>query len=226
MYQLLLDETIKDYYFYESEENIDALETYCECIENNKDCSLLEEHIFETLEIYLEQVYPIFEVVVNFKSDPKKKREEEERIKRQIKGEERVFNVKKKGLIGKLRGKLGVSSLRQEVVDSVHRVKNKFKKKLKKQGIKVRKQFKTTDLGKKITKAVSAGVHASVKKIRQETRKRDQLRKKWEKDKLSKSPNESKSRRAYFQSKHRLDMLRRKKLPRKALHTFNRRRKR
>lgn len=199
MHNLLLEEAIKDFYFYEPQENIDALEDYCTCIEHGNECASLEEHIFERLEIYLEQVYPIFEDVINLET----RKAEKEKKKRAAE-----FDRKTKGpILGRLRGALGVSSLRQGIKDAVHSVKNKLKKKAKDHVKKAKEEFKKTDSGEKIRKAIGAGIVKAKNRIKKEREKLKALKNDWDNIKDSSSERYKQAERRYNRSRDRLKRL-------------------
>lgn len=205
MYKLLLEEAIKDYYFYEPQENINALEDYCTCIEHGKDCASLEEHIFERLEIYLEQVYPIFETLIDLDGLSKRLKEGDTKYDEDEKRKKTAeFDRKTKGpILGRLRGALGVSSLRQGIKDAIHSVKNKAKARARQQ---VDKAFKT-ETGQKIRKAIGAGIVNAQKRIRTERERLKTLKKEWDDIKDASSERYKQAERRYNRSRDRLKRL-------------------
>lgn len=231
MHNLLLQEAIKDYYYFEPQVNIDALEEYCACIEHGKDCGPLEEHIFERLDIYLEQVFPIFESFMELSfpkggaddydedpdrkqaKDPKKTKKGPRKVseeERKINSKTREFENKTKGrfnVLGKLRGAIGVTSLRQGIKDAVHTVKNKTKKGISKGVISGRKKFRKTDVGKKLRDSLKVGIKSSLDKIRKEKENVKRIKNEWVKIKDSGSERYKKLEREHNRATHRLSKM-------------------
>ena len=211
MLSFILEEAIKDYVFFENDENLNLLENYVESLNSDNESTIeeLEVQLFEVLDYYLYKSLGFYEHllveadVTYLHAVKKDEKKDDEKEKKEEKKKAQPLPKFKGGISNRIKGRLGISSFRKEVKSIYKNIKKKVGNKLK-----------ATELAKKARNAARAGI----KNIR---KKQIQAKKMYHKL----DATIQKAKKAGAESKRLRDLRRRRYLALKAASSGNKRMK-